>query len=287
MSFFDISNDVPSVGQQQRQVSKSILQYFPQLAAMLNGQAGQQSQQNLDIQKTISGPTAALLQQLYETYAPKLAATGLKIGEQVQQGQAGANARVSNSAEGQAALNAAINADKTANKEYYDTRGLESKRLADLMNSIDLTGNLSGSETRAIGQSVARDNGRMGVDVAPSAINVASNAMQYGQAGYQRREQAKSDLSTAIGQATSFLPASQSKVDSWGVSTGGPTTATNMANASQGLFGGIQGGNKDNAQNASLMNTMLGGANSNANANTAGESSQATHLGTIAGMINA
>jgi len=224
-----------------------------------NSTSMQAANTQLGVSQAVSGGYNDLLSQLYAQYGPQLAATGIDIGKIIQQGQANNNASVANSEGGQASLNAAIAADKTANPEFYSSRELEANRLSDLMKSIDLSGQLSGSEQRAIGQSIAQQGNQTGTVNTPSATQTTANAMQYGDATYKRQETAKSDLASAIGQATSFLPASTSKVDSWGAATGGPTTSTGTGESSLGLFGGTASGANPYASTInSLMGSVLG-----------------------------
>lgn len=205
-----------------------------------------------------------LMARLFSQYGGQLAGTGAQIGQQTQQAQANANAQVAGSAGGQAALNAAIAGDRAANPEFYAARAQEGQGLGNLLGSIDLSGKLSGGETEALNRSIAQQNMQTGTLNAPSAVNAASNAMQYGDATYKRQEQAKSDLSSALGEATSFLPASQSGVggmNAWGIATGGPTTTTSSANAGMGLFQGPTNySGLTNTANANNLSSILGNA---------------------------
>lgn len=216
-----------------------------------------------------------LLTSLFQQFGPQLAATGAQIGANTQQTQANTNASVAGSAGGQASLNAAIAADQATNPQFYQMRGQEANSLSNLLGSIDLSGQLSGGETQALQRSVAQQNNQTGTSNTPSAINTASNAMTFGNATYQRQEQAKSDLSSALGQATSFLPASQSGVggmNAFNIATGGGQTATNDANAGLGLFAGptnysnlTDQSNQNNL--SSILSSALGTGASMANTN--------------------
>lgn len=235
MSFFQdltststSSKPVLAVGQAAKKYDK--------LKLLLDRATSDQAQSNLALAKQYSPQYAALMAEMMRTVAPDLIREGLGLGKQIQEGTAANNAAVANSASGKAALNAAISADRTANPEFYSTRELESNRLADLLGSIDLSGALSGSETRAIDQYLGRANAKMGTLNAPSALNTAKNATLYGDATYQRREQAKSDLNTALANATAFLPRSQSGVNSWEVATGGSNTSKGTAAGTMGMF---------------------------------------------------
>jgi hypothetical protein len=265
MSFFSTPS-APSPSKQLGKIIPLLEQAYPTLAQEANDSAnsnvGAQSAAQLSAAQATSPAYAQLMSQLYAQYAPQLAATGSQVGQQIQQSQAGANAAVANSSQGQAALQAAINADKTANPQFYATRDLESSRLNDLMSSIDLSGKLSGSETRQIGQSLAQQNNQTGTVNTPSALNTTSNAMTYGNAVYQRQEQAKSDLSGALGQASNFLPVSKSSVDSWNAATGGSNTATNSANNAVGQFSGVNNTTANSSASSSLLGSLFGNSTS-------------------------
>lgn len=202
-----------------------------------------------------------MMADLFSQFGPQLAGTGAQIGQQTQQNQANANAAVAGSSGGQAALQAAISADQAANPEFYSTRSATANSLGNLLGSIDLSGQLSGGEQQALQRSIAQQNMQTGLANAPSEINTAANAMQFGDATYKRQEQAKSDLSDAIGKASSFLPASQSGVggmNAFGIATGGPTTTTNTANAGLGLFGGPTNySNLTDTSNQSNLSSIL------------------------------
>ena len=294
MSFLSALGDTSSsVRPNYDRMYQALLQYYPQLAQAQNSMAAQNAtsaaQAQLAAEKATAAPENDLIESLLATYGPRLAQIGSDIGQQTQQNQANANASVANSAGGQAALEAAINADKAANPEFYSARALESNRLGDLLNSIDLSGNLSGSETRSINQYLGRANDQLGTINTPSAANTVGNAMLYGNAAYQRREQAKSDLSNALSQATSFLPASQSGVggmNAFNIATGGGNTATTNANASLGLFGGTNGNAASAADKTANTGNLLGTMLGSQPATTYGTQSGST-LGSIVGLSQA
>jgi hypothetical protein len=260
-SFFNQPN-APSASNQISSFLPQLLSAYPQLLSESNAGIAGSANAQLAASQATSPAYAQLMSQLYSQYAPQLAATGSQVGQQIQQSQAGANAAVANSSQGQAALQAAINADQTANPQFYATRDLESSRLNDLMSSVDLSGKLSGSETRSIGQSLAQQNNQTGTVNTPSALNTVANATTYGNATYQRQEQAKSDLSGALGQASSFLPVSKSSVDSWNAATGGSNTATNTANSGLSQFTGINNTATNSATNTGLAGSLFGDASS-------------------------
>jgi hypothetical protein len=83
------------------------------------------------------------------------------------------------------------------------------------------TGALSGSEREEIQRSLNQQRARSGGMGGPTAMtDVVANAMKFGQ-GVQNRRDA---LGRALGQATSFLPASRSGFDPLQVALGRPST---------------------------------------------------------------
>lgn len=294
--FSDIVGGLTNFGQYGNLAGQYNSQALDSILPEILGTAGAQNQ----AQQAYSGQQNQLLTSLFQQFGPQLAATGAQIGGQTQQAQATNNAATANSSAGQAALQASIAADKAANPEFYAARQAAGGRLGDLLGSIDLSGQLSGGEQEALRRSIAQQNTQTGTANTPSQVNTASNAMQYGDATYQRQEQAKGDLSQALGEATSFLPASQSQVggmNAWNTATGGANTTTNTANAGLGLFGGPNNysglTNTSNQNNlAGILNSALGGAVSSSNTNLTsnnqvlGDQMQATSsmLGSLGGM---
>jgi hypothetical protein len=82
------------------------------------------------------------------------------------------------------------------------------------------TGNLSAGEHEEINRSLNRQSSQGGNLNVPSMGNVVANAMTYGNAMQNRRNA----FGQALGQATSFLPASRSGFDPMQVALGRPST---------------------------------------------------------------
>ena len=268
---------------------------FSQLSQASNANILPQAQAELGASQATSAPYAQLMTQLLGEYMPQLAQIGSQTGEQTQQNQANANATVANSAGGQDALNAAISADQTANPQFYATRAADSNSLNTLLSNDTsaLSGQLNPSEMTAIGQSVAQQGNQTGTFNTPSAVQTTANAMNYGNAVYNRQEQAKSDLSSALGQATSFLPASQSGVggmNAFNIATGGDNTATNSANTATGLFTGVNNTANNTSSSASMagntLSGMLGTGTGVADTTLSANASQPTTEQGLTGMMS-
>jgi len=122
---------------------------------------------------------------------------------------------------------------RQADPEFYGRRAQTGAMLGDLLRSFaapgtvsadnpfgTFTGELSGSERAEIERSLAQNRARSGSMGGPMAMSdVVANAMMFGQ-GVQNRRDA---LGRALGQATSFLPASRSGFDPFQVAMGRPS----------------------------------------------------------------
>lgn len=289
MAFFS-QPAAPSASAQLQKLLPTLLQYFPQFQQAINAQAPGAAQANLNAEQQVSAPTNELEQQLFQEFGPQLAATGLQIGQQEQEGQAGANAAVANSTQGQDALTAAINADMKANPQFYSTRSATGTGLNTLLGADTAAiGNpLGQTVTRAISQGLTQQNNQTGTVNIPSQEQTTANAMAYGQAGYNQQEQAKSDLGNAISSATSFLPASQSGVGGatgWNIATGGSNTATNSANNAVGLFGGVTNTSGSTSGTAGNLNSLLGSGSSLAQASSTANAGQDSPYQALTGFL--
>lgn len=225
---------------------------FPYLQSAINSQTLPTALTQLQASQATSPGYADLMTRLYAQYGPALNAIGSQIT-----GQNMANFTANQAAilqgPGQDLLKAGYDASQIFDAPYYQARQAAGDSINKLLSSIDLSGNLSGTETNQIAQGLAREGVQKGNLNAPSNADIVANAMQYGQAGYQRKQQAQSMLSNAIQSATSFLPQSKSGVDVFGTGTG----AGVPANPGNSLFTGI---NQNFGQNigADFLNSITG-----------------------------
>jgi hypothetical protein len=215
---------------------------FPYLQGSINSQTLPTALTQLQASQATSPGYADLMTQLYAQYGPQLNAIGSGItGQNMANYVANQNAILSGP--GQDLLKSGYNASQIFDAPYYQARQQAGDSIGKLLNSIDLSGNLSGSETNQIGQGLAREGVQRGNLNAPSNADVVANAMQYGNAAYQRKAQAQTMMGNAIQSATSFLPQAKSGVDVFGTGTGAGVP-TNPGNS---LFTGI---NTNFGQNA-------------------------------------
>lgn len=170
------------------------------------------------------------------------------LGQQLEDSNAAHDTNLLNGA-GKDTVQAALNAAKIYDPEYFATRAKTSDELSKLMDSIDLSGKLSGSEQDEIQRSLDQQSMRRGTSGAPSNLDTVSNAMTFGSAGRNRQLQSQDQLTKAISAATQFLPQSKSGVDTFQIATG-KSSGTGLGTAALGsgntgtsngsnLFGGI------------------------------------------------
>lgn len=243
-----------------------------------------QARAQLLASKETSPEYAQLMSQMLSIYGPQLSDIGnILIGKNMTgyadvltnllKGSGGAAATAANDLQQQLQMK--------NNPEYYATRKLESSRLADLLNSIDLSGNLSTTENRQISQSLAQDAARRGTQTAPSNTETVANAMQFGNAGTQRKTLAQNQLASAINAATSFLPQSNTGAqNAFQIATAGasssnpglamftgintPSTQTGATGLGSQLFSGLTGMTTAGTQDmTSIMNNLISQANEN------------------------
>lgn len=205
---------------------------------------------------------ASLMTNLYNTYGNQLNQIGNAIQNQNALAQADTTNNVLNGP-GAQTVQSALQLQQQVDPQYFATRQAASNRLNDLMNSIDLSGNLSGTQMNQIGQGLSQQNAHNGTLGAPSQSQTVANAMQYGQAGYQMKQQAISNLSQALNNASSFLPQSRSGIDAFQVATGRSSQSNpGQSNMGNSMFGGINQSSGNGSGAYGLAGTMFGGLNS-------------------------
>lgn len=247
----------------QAQALQTLLPYIGQA---INGQQLPSALSDLNTAQVTQPGYAQLQTQLFNQFGPQLNAIGNEIQRRNALAQAGTENDVL-TGPGKDLVSNAYNLSQVYDKPYYDSRQTTSDSITKLINSIDLSGGLSSTERDEIGKGLARSNQQAGTQFAPSQTNTVSNAMRYGQAGYNRQQQAKSNLSDAISKASAFLPTAKSGVDVFQVATGRPSqpnpgaslvpSATTSGNSNNfGLAGNLLGG---------MTNTDINNSNIQAN----------------------
>jgi len=202
---------------------------------------------------------AQLMTNLYNTYGPQLNA----IGNQIQNQNALAQAQTTNdvlNGPGAQTVQQALALQQQVDPNFYATQNANAGAVQKLLQTTQdqLGGGLSNTENAEIQKGLALQNARAGTSNAPSQTNAVSNAMQFGNAGYQRKQQALSNFSNAITQANSFLPQSKSGLDAFQIATGRSSQANpGQSNTGNSLFPGTSSTSSNNAYG--LAGNLLGG----------------------------
>jgi hypothetical protein len=239
-------------GRQLANQTQSIYNLLPYLSSALANSGITGAIGDLNASRATSPGYAELQANLYNTYGPIMN----QIGNQIQDQNALASASRDNAVltgPGRDLVSNAYDLSQIYDKPYYDSRQKSSDALAKLFDSIDLSGGLSPTERDEIGKGLTREGISRGTANSPSQTDTVANAMRYGAAGHARQQEAKSNLSDAIGKAAAFLPTAKSGVDVFQTATG----RSSSANPGQSLFTGAQTGSSQ--QNAfGLAGNLLG-----------------------------
>ena len=222
--------------------TQALYDLMPYMASAVNQTAVPTALSQLAASQATSPGYAQLMLDLYNTYGPQLNAIGNEILGRNMMAEAQNQLNVTKGP-GRDLVTSAYDLSQIYDKPYYDSRAKAASGLSSLFDSIDLSGGLSDTERNEIAQGLARSNISRGTYNAPSPINTISDAMRYGNAGYQRKTQQQNLLSDAIKQSSSFLPAAKSGVDVFQVATGKSSTA----NPGNSLFPGISNSNNSSS----------------------------------------
>lgn len=231
---------------------QAIVDLLPAYSQAVSGQIVPNALGTLAAQQATAPGLAELMTRIYGTYGPQLNEIGNAIArvnalDQVERDSAALERSRSS------LIPQALEAAKLYDPEYFSTRELASSRLKDLLDNIDLTSGLSDVERREIAQSQAQEGTRRGTYNAPSNLATVSNALQYGQAGFNRLQTNRNALSQAIAGAVQALPAMKSGVDVFQVATG----KSSFPNTGDARFTGIPNVNSE-ADRALNIGQQLG-----------------------------
>lgn len=178
-------------------------------------------QAQVDAQRVIAPQKNQLELDLLKQYGSQFADVGSDIAGQNALNQANNDLAVLQGP-GKDLAREASAVQREADPEYYKAREAGMAALAQLFGSMDdPNSGLSGAERAEIERSLARDNAARGNE-APTQQTAITNAMKFGAAGEARKANKQQRLAGAIGAATGFMPAAQSKVDTFQVVTGRP-----------------------------------------------------------------
>ncbi len=234
--------------------AKALQDLLPYLSGAVNQTILPNELAKYQASSAVSGPYAALMTDLYNTYGPQLNAIGNEIARRNALSQAETDKEVLQGP-GTDLVKGAYDLSQIYDKPYYDSRAAAATRLQDLLSSINLSGDLSDTERSEIDKGLARQNIQAGTAFTPSQTNTVGNAMTYGQKSYERKTQAQDTLSKAIQASAAFLPAAKSGVDVFQVATG----RASVPNSGNNLFGGTK--ETGSSAGASLGGQLMGGMN--------------------------
>lgn len=227
----------PSTGESTEEMMSAYTRHFPELMKINAANILPTEQAKLAASQATSPAYEKLQQELFSIYGPMYGKVSDQINTNSAQSQAQSDLNIVKGT-GRDLVKEALDTQKLADPEYYETRSRVSGGLKDLISSIDLKGGLSGGEREEISRGLAQEGSRRGTLNTPSQTDVVANAMTFGGAQRARENESKGQLAAALGLGTSFLPASQSGVDVFKVATG----KTSMPNAGDSKFQGVNQG---------------------------------------------
>lgn len=233
----------PTANESTAEMLRAYSNYLPQLMQVTRQEMLPMAQSELATAQAVSDPTAQLQTDLYAKYGPQLNQIGSDIARQNALAQAGTDLSVL-TGPGKELAAAALEAQRMADPEYYAARAQAGQKLGDWMGALSTpTGELTPGERSEIERSLAQQNEAAGLGRVPTNLNTVSNAMQYGQGAMQKQAAQSNLFGQALQSAAQFLPASQSKVDVFQLTTGRPSTS----NTGESKFTGVQQGTGDSA----------------------------------------
>lgn len=215
----------PNASESTGDVLSAFLNYFPALMQSYRSETLPTEQSNLAAAQATSGPYQELLTGLAEKFYPRLNKLGQTTDASNRLATANTDVNIL-SGPGKDLAREYKNIDQELNPEYYNSRSLASKKLAELLGSVDLN-NANPEAERLVNQ----DNIRTGNLGNTSATNTVGNALSFGNEKLKRQ----AVLSDAIGQATNFASAANNtQFNPATASLGKPTSNTGLSQ-----FGGV------------------------------------------------
>jgi len=215
--------------QQQGQAGTQLLnQSLPDILKAIQTAVPSLAKTQLETEKATSPEYNQLLTSLYQKFAPQLAKTGSDIESAQRQSSAGTDLSILQGP-GQQIGTTAENLNRQLNPEYYTGREAASKKLGELLTSVNLN-NANPEAERLVSQEASRS----GNLTTPSQTGTVSNALSFGNELQKRRNA----LGQALNIASGFLPTSQSNV---GIGFAGGTIGRTPTGQGTNQFAGVQG----------------------------------------------
>lgn len=203
-------NQAPQLHETTKDILASLQDYLPGLTSTINAGVGPTEQAKLAAAQQTSPGYAQLANDLYSKYMPQLSALTQNVDRSNKLASANTDLAVLGGP-GQQLAQKATEVAKGIDPEFFKQREQTSNQLSNLFNSINLNG-LSGGERAEVERATNAQNVGSGNLGNNNATNTVSNAMNFGNALNQKRDQ----LGAAIDKATTFLGSSRSGIDPYG-----------------------------------------------------------------------
>jgi len=241
----------PPPNESTAQMLRAYTENLPGLLKVTADNIGPYEQALVDAEKQASPQEAALQAELYSKYGPLLNDTANQITAANQQAQAQSDLNVIKGT-GRDLVTQGLETQKVLDPEYYQTRTTTANRLGDLLQSINLNGQLSAGEQAQLQRGISQSNSSRGISNNPSQTAALQDALTFGSAQHTRENEAKNQLNSALQTANQALPALKSGQDAFQIATGRSSTG----NAGDAKFTGVN--TQAGQQATSMAGNLLG-----------------------------
>lgn len=240
-------------GQTVRQ-THAFQQNFPQLISAITNQI-QPTEQSLQNTSNVISPQQQQLQyQLYQQYAPLINTIGQQMSASNAQAQSTSDANILNGT-GKDVSTGLLANQKILDSEYYKNRESIGAGIDNLIRGLGDPNKLTGGERAETERSLNRDRTMSGNGGVNSGIGAVQNAVTFGGALQNRRN----NFMSLLGQGSSANAGLKSGTDAFQATTGKPSIPQFGNNQLTGATPTSQIG----TQAFGLGNNVIGGINSN------------------------
>lgn len=196
---------------------RAYINYYPQLVRTVRQSLDDVATSSAQAQAAAGQINAQSALDLLRNYGPAMAQAGANIeGQNMQQSLA--NELAALQGPGRQLVTEAQNIARAYDPEYFNTRQALAGQLTNMVSEFD-PNRLSATEREEIARGLNRTNAARGLDVSPSMMNTIENAMTFGNALAQRRNQAMNMAQTGA----QLLPTLRSNVDPFMIATRRPS----------------------------------------------------------------
>jgi hypothetical protein len=247
--------DERQTGQQgMMDVLNSIRDQYPDAMKSINSMLLPTAQAQLEADKAVSEPYAALQQELQAKYAPEAAKTAAGVQDITDKAASARELELARTT-GKDLVTEADTLQRQVDPEFYKNRTETSDAISKYLSATDPT--LSENDAEEIRRATGRT-----VTNPSSAIDSAQKAMRFG----SKLDQKRSLFGEAISRVSAALPSIRSGQDAFNIATrraAAPTGANTVAGVSQGSGTNAYGLANNWLNNASqLQNTAMSKQNS-------------------------